>query len=199
MAETKQPRDDKMNRLYITRSGEETAKLTPDVASVVWEVVGSGERVQLDLGDLFPEGMPAPCVGLCAAAFGVNTAVGNTVGNTRDTTEMVRRLRDRASAISEGEWASGREGGPRMRFVLEAWRQSLEARGHSVSDEQVELMRREVVGGNLSTKEILADDHVRAQYDANEVERARALAEASKAKVAAKPAATIDPRLLPKG
>lgn len=198
MAETKQPRDEKMNRLYITRDGEETAKLTPDVASVIWEVIATGERVQLDLSDLFPQGMPEPCVGLCAAAFGVNTAVGNTVGNTRDTTEMVRRLRDRASAISEGEWASGREGGPRMRFVLEAWRQSLEARGHKLSDEQVEAMRQEVVKGNLSTKEILADDHVRAQYDANEVERARALAEASKAKLAAKPAAEIDPRLLPK-
>ena len=198
MAETKQPRDDKMNRLYVNRDGEETAKLSPNVASVVWEVIGTGERVQLDLSDIFPEGMPDPCVGLCAAAFGVNTAVGNTVGNTRDTTEMVRRLRDRASAISEGEWASGREGGPRMRFVLEAWKQTLEGSGHSVSDEQFEAMRQEVVKGNLTTKEILANDHVRAQYDANEVERARALAEASKAKLAASPAAAFDPRLLPK-
>jgi len=176
---TETTRPDKMNRIYLNRDGEETSKLTPEVAGVVWEVIETKERVQLDLSELFADKiLPAPSLGMCAAAFGINTAVGNTVGNTRDPREMVKRLSDRVESILDGEWSSGREGGPNLKYVLEAWASSLRDRGHSVTDELLASMRKAILDGTTTTKDVLANNDVASKYAALEAERAVAKAKA---------------------
>lgn len=198
MADAK-TRGEKLNRLYENRDGEVVNKITQNVKKVIIEVIGTGERVIFDLTDISPDGqLPNECMLMAAAAFGMNTVLGNQVAGATDPTEMAKRIQDRAEAIIEGEWATGREGGPKLSLVVEAWKASLAARGHQVSDDQLAAMRKSIVDGEYSTKDLLADEHINAEFRSIEARVAVERAEKAKAAAVAKPAGDIDPRFLPK-
>jgi hypothetical protein len=180
--ETQRSEKAKLNRLYKTRDGEVTQKLDENVTGVLWETIKGGLRVEIDLEPLFPNGLPEPCVGLAAAAFGLNTSVGNVVGPMSDPVEMAKAMQARVDVIMDGEWRGGRETGPRTKYVLEAWAEYFSGQGYTVTEAATEKMRAKIVGGETSTKELLDDPAIRAIYDRKEAERAIAASKASAAK-----------------
>jgi hypothetical protein len=189
---------DKLDRSYINRDGEPTKKITPNVAKVVIRIKATGESVTISLGDLAPgKTLPEPSMLLCAAAFGINTVIGNQVAGATDPAEMIGRMTERADAIVEGEWSSGREG-PRISHTLDAWKASLARRNIAVTDDDLAAMKEEITSGSATTTALLANDDIRAEYDAAAAQRMMEKAKASAAKAAGSKSSEIDSRFLPK-
>jgi len=195
MAQTdgdKTPR--KLRRLYKFRDGEINGKLTADVTGVVWETIVGGHRVECELAKLFPAGLPEPCIGLMATAFGMNTVVGNAIAGKEGTPEeLAAKLQDRLEAIEEGDWAEGREGGPRLKYILEAWATDARNRGKNVTEESIATVKAKILSGEWTGAGLLDNAGIRAAYDAAEAQRVVAKAQKSQeAAAAAKPTSSFD-------
>lgn len=182
--ETTVGKRDKLEREYILPSGEATKKLSPDCIGVKLTVKATGEAVSVKLADLFEGETPAPGMWVCAALFGLNTVLGNQVAGETDTSKMAERIADRASAIVEDkEWSSGRDGGPRMGMVIDAWALDAQAKGFTVTDELRAACKSEIQSGVTSTKDLLSDDGVNAQYQSLLLQQQQAKVDAAKAKI----------------
>lgn len=181
----------KLQRLYRNKNGEEVTKLTGDATHCVWVVIKTKERVELELGAL------SDAMKTCAMAFGINTSVGNVAGPIEDPAKMAAALRDRVETIMEGEWRSGREGGPRVKGVIEAWATYFAAKGTEVSDAQREALKAKIVAGEVTVDGLLGIPGIKAAYDkAIADEAAKRAAESAAAATGDADASAFDPSAL---
>jgi hypothetical protein len=182
-AETGAPR--KLNRLYKFRDGKIDKGASDQVTGVVIEVKDGGHRVETDLADLFPAGLPDPCMGLAAAAFGLQTVLGNEIaGKDLPGEELARLMSERRDSILDGEWSEGRTG-PRLKFVLDAWSADAKERGQPVTDESIGKVKAKLLAGEWTSKQLLDKPGIRKHYDAAELSRVTARYAASKEKAEA--------------
>lgn len=172
----------KLNRLYRHRDGEINKKIGPTVDAVILEPIGGNDRVVAELAPLFGGSLPADCIGLTAAAFGLNTVLGNAIaGKAGDPATLLEHISERWESIKDGEWSEGREG-PRIKYVLEAWAADVaERRGSAPTEAQVAAMRAKVEANEVSTKALLGDAGINAHYQAHAAQRAVERAKAAKA------------------
>jgi hypothetical protein len=164
-----------LKREYRMRDGTITEKLGPDVDAFICTVLDTGEKVTCELADSLAEGqdLPDPSMLMCLAAFGAQTTVGNAVTSVKDgdNDKRLRAMQDRWDGIKEGEWRSGAEGGPRLRYVLEAWAiVQGEKQGKPCNDKQLAFMREKLIAEG--TKKYLENAKIAAAYAAEEVKRA---------------------------
>lgn len=170
-------------RKFISRSGEATSRATLDVQKVVFEFE-SGEPLVMDLNKLkgfetLPDGVVR-----AAAAFGVNTSVGNTFGAIKDNPVEARiAADDRWSTLADdGEWAAEREGGMRIGDLVEAVRRAKAAAG-MVFDEAA--FRKAVEGGTIDRNGVAKNAAVAAELEAIRLEKIQTKLAEAKAKAAA--------------
>lgn len=174
-----------LRRLYQNRDGEITKRLSDQVSHVVLETISGGHRVVADLARIFGGSLPEPSMGLCAAAFGMNTVLGNEIAgkDKSDPQALATAISERLEAIYEGEWSEGRQG-PRVKEVLDAWAADAIARGKAVTDDKREVMRQRLLAGEVTSKDLLNIPTINAQYQRAKAERAIAIAQAAQAQAA---------------
>ena len=199
MTESSSDKKDRvLKHTWINRDGTVTDKLGPEVIALSVKVIGSGDELRCDLSDLVPEGddLPPPSMLLCAAAFGVRTTVGNAVTAVKDGNDAKRFevMRDRWEGITEGEWRSGSEGGPRLRYVVEAWTKvQAERQGKPCTEKQVAWIKAETI--RRGTKAVLGESKIAAAYAS--IMTQKAIEEEKKALAAAAEADTDESFLVP--
>ncbi len=156
-----------LRRLYRnTGETDATKELSGDVEFVIIETINGGHRVECDLKALFPEGaFPPPCMGRAAAAFGLNTVVGNAVaGKDKDDPEEVHRMMQaRWDSIAGGEWSEGRQG-PLTADVIAAWAADAINRGKQVTDASREAVKAKLKSGEWSVKGLLDIPGIQVEY-----------------------------------
>ena len=162
-----------LRRLYQNRDGEVTKRLSDQVAATILETVNGGHRVEAHLAKLFPEGkLPDPCMGLAAAAFGMNTVLGNEIAGKEkdDPAALAGMIQDRWETIVEGEWSEGR-GGPRSKDILDAWKRDAEDRGKTVTEAAIEKMRQRLLTGEVNSKDLLNVPSINAWHEKIKTDR----------------------------
>jgi len=144
MAEETSKRKRTLTRLF---EHESEPKVRPradlDVTAVIFQYE-DGKSTRFSLADIFPGGLPKPCVARAAAAFGVNTSAGNA-GNTLDS-DAPDDIRDavegRLELFSAGKWSQERQGGgPRTSILLEAIVEYRKGHGLPVGDSDLQKYR----------------------------------------------------------
>lgn len=199
MADTTDATTRTLKRLYLDRDGNVTKKLGENVVAVILETVSGAHRTHADLAALFPDGLPNPCMGLAAAAFGLNTVLGNEIAgkDKSDPMALATLIRERWEAIREGEWSEGRQG-PRIKDVLLAWAEDAKERGLPITedgllslrggkpstDSGIEKMRAKLMAGEVQAKDLLNRPAVNAWYQKAKAEKAAAEFERAKAAAA---------------
>lgn len=182
---TNTPKARTLNRLYRLRGATEpTKKLTQEVETVVIETISGGHRITMDLADLFPDGLPPPCMGLAAAAFGLQTVIGNEIAGAdkTDPQALADEMESRWEEIKSGTWSEGRSG-PRINDVLDAWAADARERGMPVTDASIARMRERLLSGEVSPKDLLNQPAINAQHQA--ILTKRSMERLEKAKAAA--------------
>lgn len=171
-----------LRRLYRNRDGEVTKRLSDQVAGVILETISGGHRVDADLAQLFGGSLPEPSMGLCAAAFGMNTVLGNEIAgkDKSDPAALATAISERLGAIYEGEWSEGRQG-PRIKDVLEAWKADATERGKVVSEAGYEKMRQRLLAGEVQKQDLLNIPQINAHYLKAKAEKALAAFQGAKA------------------
>lgn len=164
MAENRETTGRHLKRLYRNRDGEITKQLSENVEQVLIETIVGGHRVEADMRKLFVT-FPEPCMGLAAAAFGLNTVLGNAVaGKEKDNPAAVSELiASRWESILDGEWSEGRQG-PTMNAVLDAWAEDATNRGHVVTAESRAKMKAKILAGGVTTKDLLDNPAIQVCY-----------------------------------
>jgi hypothetical protein len=111
--ETASKREKHLTRLFEHESEPKVrGRAHLDVVAVIFQYEDQ-KQSRIDLASLFPQGLPPPCVGRAAAAFGVNTSAGNA-GNTLDSklAEDIRiAVENRLELFEMGKWSQERQGG----------------------------------------------------------------------------------------
>jgi len=194
----------KLNRVYRTREGKEVKQIDDTVTACVIKSLDGSKSLEMDLLGLFPSGDPGPCMGMAAAALGLTTSVGNATAVSKqmgwDVPQMFQAMQERWDTIGEGEWRSDREGGPRTKYLVDAWLSMLAAQGYKLSDDLAGKLKEKIVSGEVTGKSLLEKPAFRAFYDAEEVKRAQAKAAASaEAAEAASSAGAMPDGLIPEG
>lgn len=183
MAQASETTNRKLARLFRLSNGEvvKTSKLSQEVVAVILEPTGGGQRLTCELADLFGGSMPEPSIGNTVAAFGLNTVLGNAVAGFNGTPDaMMAKIMERWETIKDGEWSEGREGGPRLKYVLEAWARSVkQRRGSDATEAEIAAMKAKILADEVTTKALLDVPHIRAHYDAADAERVNARAKES--------------------
>jgi hypothetical protein len=174
----------KLNRVYRTREGKEVKQIDESVVSCVIKSLDGSKTLEMDLLGLFLTD-PGACMGMAAAALGLTTSVGNATAVSKqmgwDVPQMFSAMQDRWDTIVEGEWRSDREGGPRTKYLVEAWLAMLSAQGYKLADDLADKLKEKIVSGEVTGKSLLEKPTFRAFYDAEEVKRAQTKAAASAA------------------
>lgn len=156
-----------------------------DVTAVIFNYE-DGKNTRFELADIFPGGLPKPCVARAAAAFGVNTSAGNA-GNTLDS-DAPDDIRDavegRLELFSAGKWSQERQGGgPRTSILLEAL--VAYRKGHNMPIDEASLQKfRDRFDDKDAVKSWMADPDFAKVYYQIQAEKRIANAE-SKGKAAA--------------
>lgn len=121
----------KCDRTFIDHEEAEHSRSFPGVKAVKFNFIsglpGQKELV-MHLEELTPEMLMA------AAAFGLNTSVGNTFGAIQDPSEAYQAACDRWDTLKDGEWSAERTTGPRVGDLVEALCRYLVQTGHTVDD-----------------------------------------------------------------
>lgn len=191
----------RLNRTYRTRDGKVVKQIDETVTTVTITAAKDEAKVlEMDLVSLFGAD-PGPCMGMAAAALGLATSVSNAVAaaktNGWDVARQFVEMQERWQTISEGEWRSDREGGPRTKYLVEAYCDMLRAQGYALNEDVPEKIKEKLVSGEWTSKKLLEDATFKAFYAAGELRRATEKAKA--AEQAAQSAAGISPGLVLEG
>jgi hypothetical protein len=190
----------KLNRVYRTREGKEVKQIDEHVVACIIKSLDGSRSLEMDILGLFPAGDPGPCMGIAAAAMGLSTSVGNATAVSKqmgwDVPQMFQAMQERWDTIGEGEWRSDREGGPRTKYLVDAWLAMLSAQGYKLAEDLGDKLREKIVSGAVTGKSLLEKPAFRAFYDAEEVKRAQVKAAAS---AAAAGATSMPDGLVPEG
>lgn len=130
--------------------------------------VVDGEIIQAALAD-FP-----PHIVQMAAAFGLNTTIGNEAGGAEDEDEAIMAMTDRLNALLGGTWAVARQAGPRFGDILEAYSRVYKAAGATFSDELKATVSAKLASGEIKVKDASKDPRMAAALTAIKMERMQA-------------------------
>lgn len=181
----------KIKRWFYREGEEPNSRPTKDCELIAWEFTDPKtakviHRVELDMrtvpGGLAPEGAPR-----AAAAFGYSTAAGNAAGGAESMADAMDAVEDRVKTFLEGDWSEGRRAGYSRDDLVAAWVKSCQNAGAQITAEQQEAMSQALRSEQITQKDLLADDGVRAELEA--IKAQRAIERATKAK---EKAATAD-------
>lgn len=171
-------RSAKCSRTFKDNAGNITSRASGEVSAVIFTFPGLDNRtLVMQLNDL-PESIIR-----AAAAFGINTSVGNTFGGTPDPEEAFELAEARWERLKEGEWSAERgESGPRTGDLVEAVR-AAKTKAGATFDEAAFVAKLQ--SGELKREAVTAIPAVKAEIDAIKLkrlqERAAKSAEAAKA------------------
>lgn len=118
----------KCERQFIDADGGVHARAFEGVAAVRLHFVESGNDLLMPLNEL-PDGIIR-----AAAAFGLNTSVGNTFGAIEDPDEALEIAAARWETLKSGQWTSDRVTGPRIGDLIEAMCRLREEKGKPADD-----------------------------------------------------------------
>lgn len=177
----------KCERVFVDADGKEAARSHPTVVAVRLRFTETGDVLDMPLADLNPGIINA------AAAFGLNTSVGNTFGAISDPGEAFEAAETRWNSLREGHWSAERQSGPRTSDILEAVARYRKENGSDVSDAWREGFKAKLADGQLDTKKLLEQPVLKAHYLAIKRERAEERATKAAAAVgASKPSAEVE-------
>lgn len=127
-----------------------------------------GEVIQASLADF-----PAHIVKM-AAAFGLNTTIGNEAGGAEDEDEAIMAMTDRLNALLAGTWATARQAGPRFGDILEAYSRVYRAAGANFTPELRDTVSAKLASGEIKVKDAAKDPRMAAALTAIKMERMQA-------------------------
>lgn len=188
MAEAKSKRPRILTRLFLHDDGSTTPRSKNDVNTVIFKFEDETE-VRFPLAPIFGGTLPAPGVGRAAAAFGINTSAGNTIG-TLDKDEdgnvhpddVKVAVEDRLATFTAGRWSEeSAAGGPGTSLRLETMiKFRKDVNGKDADDAWKTAMRAKLEDDKEFWKNLMGDPAFRTVHEALKAERA-----ASRAKAAA--------------
>ena len=167
----------KCSRTFRDSKGEQTSRASADTRAVIFTFAGTNKILEMALDDL-PEAILR-----AAAAFGINTSVGNTFGGTPDADEAFELAESRWERLKEGEWSAERgESGPRTGDLVAAAKAAKTKAGATFNEADfLEKLR----SGALTREKVTSIPAIKAELDAIRLqrmqERAAKSAEAAKA------------------
>lgn len=168
-ADARQKKAAKCDRIFLDQEGEPHSRAFTEVVAVkllFHATPTSAERsLVMNLDDVPPGVMRA------AAAFGINTSVGNTFGAERDPNEAYQLACDRWATLREGDWSADRQTGPRTSDLVEALCRYSATQGHTV-DEAFRARLKQKCGDEAQRKAWESNAQVQVHLMALRKERA---------------------------
>lgn len=126
----------------------------------------SGHEVLAELGS-FPEHIIR-----MAAAFGLNTTIGNNAGGLDDEAEILEALEGRLADLQAGNWAAERQGGPRGSDIVEAVARVYRDAGAEYPESARQELSRKLYAEEIKPAAVLnSDPRIRAAFEAIKAER----------------------------
>lgn len=168
---------EKANRLFRGADGSLEPRVMQDVTAVVFKFPHTGEELVMDLDALQPGILKA------AAAFGINTSVGNVLGSVKDKHQFHDACTARWETLTGGAWSEGRESGPRIGHLMEAIRRVKKARDGAEPDQAwLDAKRAQLTAPDFDRKVYLNNSAIKSEIDQIRIEELQArVAEAKKA------------------
>lgn len=156
----------KIGRSFSADGTNWLPRVMAGVKIVRLEFKESGHVLDMPLDDLSPE------IVRMAAAFGLNTTVGNMAGGAADETEAIDSCEDRWQDLLNGHWATERTGGPRGGDLLAAFERVYKAAGAEMPQAMKDDLLKSLAEKTRKPKDLLKDPRVHAAYEAIKAERA---------------------------
>jgi plasmid stability protein len=174
----------KIKRWFFREGQEPSSRPTKDCEMIAWEFTDPKtskvvQRLELDMREV-PGGLAPEGACRAAAAFGYSTAAGNAAGGAESMNDAIEAVEERVKVFLEGDWSEGRRAGYSREDLVAAWVKSCQNAGASVTAEQQEAMVQALKSEQITQKDLLADDGVRAELEA--IKAQRAIERAAKAK-----------------
>lgn len=119
----------KCERTFLDKEGNSHGRSFEAVHAVKFVFLETDHELVMGLDEL-PEGVLR-----AAAAFGINTSVGNTFGAISDPDDAIEAAEERWETLKSGRWSAERETGPRTSDLIEAVCRAREERGQPVADD----------------------------------------------------------------
>jgi hypothetical protein len=196
MADTKK-RSAILTRLFIHESDKTPRpRAGLDVTEIVFKYADEQET-RVPLAQFFGGTLPAPGVGRAAAAFGINTSAGNTIGTLErerdasgklaepDPADVKAAVEDRLETFAAGRWAAEEgSGGPGVGTRLLSLIKFREMSGKSADEAWKASKRQQLEEDPNFWKTLMSHDGFRAVHEGLVAERAAAKAKAASAKAA---------------
>lgn len=176
----------KCERTFGFKDGSKAARTNVGVDSVHFRFPENGTTLDMNLDELSDDIIRA------AAAFGVNTSVGNSFGALSDPVEALRVAEERWETLKTGIWASERQTGPGTSDILEALIRMAADGGKIVDEAGRERLRHKIAAAGESVKTWTADAQLNAHVLAIRQERAERKAEEAAEKAKSAPKSTLD-------
>ncbi len=184
-----------VQNVYISADGKEAASPMPNVVKIAKrfldpDTLEVSREEELALGEIDQK------VLLQAAAFGLHQVAQNAYGAAKDNDEKAESCAARWEQISNGEWRSDRQVGPRTSDLILAYARVFEQqKGKAPSEGWIEKQKAKIAEGVFGEngKHLLSDPSVKAALDAIKAERALEKSKKSAAKAGtAAPALDLD-------
>ena len=201
MATSKKREQPILTRLFVHDNGHVGPRAGLDVNTVVFKYQDDKET-RVELAQFFGGSLPAPGVGRAAAAFGIQTSAGNTVGTVereRDEAGKIigdphpddvrEAVEDRIATFLAGRWASeAGPGGPGTSSKMDTLiKFRTEVLKQPADDEWQAKVRAQLEEDENWWKTLLQDPQFRSVHATLQAERAAARAKAAAEKAAAAP------------
>lgn len=174
-------------RTFVNAAGEYTGRVDTTSVGFKVELLGNGAVLERKLSDYPQEVINA------AALFGLVTSLTNTFGGMSDPDEMADAMTQRDETFQGGEWSSERQTGPRTSDLLDAVVAFRAKNGKETTEEWKQGLAAKLAAKETTSKDILAEPAVNAEYLAIKAKRA---AERSAAATAAVSGTTTSSALL---
>lgn len=157
---------EKANRLFKAADGSLEPRVMQDVTAVVFKFPKTDEELVMELDSLSPGVLRA------AAAFGINTSVGNVLGSIKDPREYYDACAARWETLQGGNWSEGRDNGPRIGDLIEALtRVKTKVSGSAPSQEWIDAQRAKITQPDFDRKVYLNNNAIKAEIDRIKIER----------------------------
>jgi len=202
--------DSKKRSAILTRLFIHESDKTPrpraglDVTDIVFKYADDHET-RVPLAQYFGGTLPAPGVGRAAAAFGINTSAGNTIGTLErerdasgklaepDPADVKAAVEDRLETFTAGRWAAEEgAGGPGVGTRLLSLIAYREKSGKTADETWKAKMRERLEEDKDFWKSLVANDAFRAVHEGLVAERAAAKAKSAASKAASGPSQELN-------
>lgn len=140
-------------------------RVMPNVTMLRFQTAG-GHTLDVNLADL-PEHIIRQ-----AAAFGLNTTIGNAAGGVEDEADIIDALEDRIASLTAGNWAAERQSGPRGSDIVDAVARVYKDAGKDYPEAARNDLMQKLYSKELKPQAVLnKDPRIAAAYAAIKAER----------------------------